>query len=72
MWTCQCCHKVLPDSAFPWVVVDEEGEEVEVGSDCGKKTRAAGTDGYEHPKTGVLLFTKSAYNALNQNVGMVV
>jgi len=67
MWTCYCCHKLLPPTAFAWVVVTEEGDPVEVGSDCGKKTRQAGEDGYTHDKTGITLFTKSAYNAINGN-----
>lgn len=62
-WTCACCLKVLPDRAIAWEVLTAEGEEVDIGSDCGKRTRAAGTAGYS-PANGAsneTFYTRSAW-----------
>jgi hypothetical protein len=65
MWTCACCKKELPDRAIENIVVNEEGDDVSVGSDCAKKIREAGTDGYSKDDSGEgVLYTHDAYGRL--------
>lgn len=69
MWNCAACAKLLPDTAIEWIVIDgDSGEEVSVGSDCGKRTRQAGTDGYTPENSDQTFYTKSAY----ENLGIAV
>lgn len=70
MWNCACCTKLLPDSALQWIVVDgETGDEVAVGSDCGKKTREAGEDGHYHDNAGTgPFYTKAVYEGMENEV----
>lgn len=65
MWTCFCCGKELPDTAIENVVVTEEGDEVTIGSDCARKTRESGTEGHFSEVSGVSLYTRSNYAALD-------
>jgi hypothetical protein len=62
MWNCQCCFRDLPNRAIAHVAVTEEGERVDVGSDCIKKIKASGTDGYQ--KDGPVLYSIAAYEQL--------
>lgn len=63
-WTCHCCLRELPDRAIENIAVTEEGDEVPVGSDCIKRIKEAGSDGYVHPNGDILLYTLSAYEQL--------
>lgn len=61
-WTCNCCGKELPTTAIEWTVVNgDSGEEVSVGSDCGRKTREAGVDGYNPEKSDTTFYTIAVF-----------
>lgn len=63
-WQCACCLRILPMRAIAWVVVTEEGEQVEVGSDCGKKIKDAGGEGHTNEDTGATFFSLQAWEDL--------
>lgn len=47
MWTCYCCGRDLPGRAIEHKAVNEDGEQVSVGSDCIKKIVDARFYGHE-------------------------
>ena len=69
-WKCACCTKELPDRAIAHIVVTEEGDRVQVGSDCAKNIKDAGTDGYYHedPSTGPF-YSLAAYDEMEAEGG---
>lgn len=59
-WNCGCCQRELPDRAIEHIAVDADTmEEISVGSDCIKKIKQAGTEGYSH-KDGPLCLSLEA------------
>lgn len=58
-WNCNCCDRVLPDRAIAHKAYIDGVGPGDVGSDCIKKIKEAGEDGYQH-KNGPLCFSLNA------------